>query len=417
MQQVHKFWSDWAGSFKPCEDHADAALRSLLTLKALAHWTTGGIVAAGTTSLPERLGGSRNWDYRYCWLRDATFTLLALTTAGFLDEARAWREWLLRAVAGSPNDVQTMYGVAGERRLDEYEVPWLPGYQGSKPVRVGNAAVRQLQLDVYGEVLDAFYVARHAGLDADADSWALEQALVSHLETIWRDPDEGIWEVRGGARHFTHSKVMAWVAFDRAVRSIEEFGLDGPLERWRSVRSTIHDEVCQQGFDAGQNSFVQSFGATELDASLLLIPLVGFLPPDDERVRGTVAAIERRLVRNGLVMRYDTGAGTDGLPEGEGAFLACSFWLADNYALLGRMQEARALFERLLALRNDVGLLAEEYDPGLRRQLGNFPQAFSHLALINTAHNLANSGGPAHERSRQSPGLRSPPPRSSLSWR
>ncbi len=404
LQQVNKFWSDWAASFKPCEDHADAALRSLLTLKALAHWTTGGIVAAGTTSLPERLGGSRNWDYRYCWLRDATFTLLALTSASFLDEARAWREWLLRAVAGSPDDVQTMYGVAGERRLDEYEISWLPGYQGAKPVRVGNAAVRQLQLDVYGEVLDAFYVARHAGLAADADSWTLEQALVSHLETIWRNPDEGIWEVRGGARHFTHSKVMAWVAFDRAVRSIEEFGLDGPVERWRLVRSTIHDEVCQHGFDAGQNSFVQSFGAKQLDASLLLIPLVGFLPPDDERVRGTVAAIERKLIRNGLVMRYDTGAGTDGLPEGEGAFLACSFWLADNYALLGRRQEARALFERLLAVRNDVGLLAEEYDPVLKRQLGNFPQAFSHLALINTAHNLASSGGPARQRSRQGNG-------------
>ncbi len=294
-----------------------------------------------------------------------------------------------------------MYGVAGERRLDEYEISWLPGYQGAKPVRVGNAAVRQLQLDVYGEVLDAFYVARRAGLAQDAESWALEQALVNHLDTIWREPDEGIWEVRGGARHFTHSKVMAWVAFDRAVRSIEEFGLEGPFARWRLVRSAIHEEVCRHGFDEKQNSFVQSFGATELDASLLLIPLVGFLHPDDERVHGTVAAVERRLLRNGLVLRYDTGAGTDGLPEGEGAFLACSFWLADNYALLGRSQEARALFERLLALRNDVGLLAEEYDPVQKRQLGNFPQAFSHLALISTAHNLAGAAGPAHVRSRR----------------
>jgi GH15 family glucan-1,4-alpha-glucosidase len=402
LQQVQAFWSNWATAHKPSEDYADAALRSLLTLKALAHWTTGGIVAAGTTSLPERLGGSRNWDYRYCWLRDATFTLLALISAGFLDEARAWREWLLRAVAGSPEDVQTMYGVAGERRLDEYELSWLPGYQGAKPVRVGNAAVRQLQLDVYGEVVDAFYVARRAGLALDEDSWAFEQALVSHLESIWREPDEGIWEVRGDARHFTHSKVMAWVAFDRAIRSIEEFGLDGPRERWRQVRSEIHEEVCRRGFDANQNSFVQSFGATELDASLLMIPLVGFLPPDDERVRGTVSAVERHLVRNGLVLRYDTGSGADGLPSGEGAFLACSFWLADNYVLLGRHQEARELFERLLALRNDVGLLAEEYDPVEKRQLGNFPQAFSHLALISTAHNLAVAGGPAHQRSRPS---------------
>ncbi len=402
LKQVRDFWAGWTKSFKPCNGHSEATLRSLLTLKALTHWTTGGVVAAGTTSLPEQMGGSRNWDYRYCWLRDATFTLLALTSAGFLDEARAWREWLLRAVAGSPDDVQTMYGVAGERRLDEYEISWLPGYRGAKPVRVGNAAARQLQLDVYGEVIDAFYVGRHAGLSPDADSWTLEQALLSHLEGIWREPDEGIWEVRGGARHFTHSKVMAWVAFDRAVRSIEEFGLDGPLERWKSVRSAIHDEVCRHGYDAEHNTFVQSFGAAELDASLLLIPLVGFLPPDDPRVRGTVAAIERRLVRNGLVLRYDTAAGTDGLPEGEGAFLACSFWLADNYALLGREKDARALFERLLALRNDVGLLAEEYDPVGKRQLGNFPQAFSHLALINTAHNLANSSGPAHQRARQS---------------
>ncbi len=402
LRQVESFWSGWAAAFQPPERYADAVLRSLLTLKALAHWETGGIVAAGTTSLPESKGGSRNWDYRYCWLRDATFTLLALMGVGFHDEARSWHQWLMRAVAGAPDDLQIMYGVAGERRLNEYEIPWLPGYEGAKPVRVGNAAVGQLQLDVYGEVLDAFYVARRAGLVEVAESWALERAFVSHLETIWREPDDGIWEVRGGRRHFTHSKVMAWVAFDRAVRSIEEFGLEGPLERWRVARDAIHQEVCRLGFDAGQNAFVQSYGATGLDASLLLIPLVGFLPADDPRVRGTVAAIERKLVRGGLVLRYDTGTGTDGLPPGEGAFLACSFWLADNYVLLGRREEARALFERLLALRNDVGLLAEEVDPSDGRQLGNFPQAFSHLALISAAHNLASAAGPAHVRSRRS---------------
>ena len=398
LKRIKGVWAEWASACRPRDEHADTAMRSLLTLKALSHWTTGGIVAAGTTSLPEKLGGSRNWDYRYCWLRDATFTLLALTSAGFLDEARAWREWLLRAAAGSPGDLQTTYGVAGERRLDEYEVSWLAGYQSSKPVRVGNAAARQLQLDVYGEVLDAFYMSRKAGLGPDADSWALEKALLSHLETIWREPDDGIWEVRGGAKQFTHSKVMAWVAFDRGVRSIEEFKLDGPAERWRQVRSAIHQEVCRRGFDSEQNSFVQSFGATELDAALLLVPLVGFLPPDDPRVAGTVAAIERKLIRNGLVMRYDTRSGADGLQGGEGAFIACSYWLADNYVLLGRKREARALFERLLALRNDVGLLAEEYDPILGRQLGNFPQALSHLALVNTAHNLAGPDGPARQR-------------------
>jgi GH15 family glucan-1,4-alpha-glucosidase len=399
LNQVESLWSEWATTDHSPERGSDAVVRSLLTLKALSHWETGGIVAAGTTSLPEKLGGPRNWDYRYCWLRDATFTLYALMGAGFHDEAKAWHEWLLRAAAGAPDELQTMYGVAGERRLDEYEIPWLPGYEGANPVRVGNAAVGQLQLDVYGELLDAFYLARRAGLVASEDTWALERALVSHLETIWREPDEGIWEVRGGRRHFTHSKVMAWVAFNRAARSIEEFGLEGPLERWREVSAAIHQQVCERGFDPDENTFVQSFGAKDLDASLLLIPLVGFLPPDDARVRGTVAAIERRLVRNGLVLRYDTGLGTDGLPPGEGAFLACSFWLADNYVLLGRYDEARALFDRLLALRNDVGLLAEEYDPHNRRQLGNFPQAFSHLALINTAHNLASAAGPAHQRS------------------
>ncbi|MFC3675330.1 glycoside hydrolase family 15 protein [Ferrovibrio xuzhouensis] len=395
---VEAFWTDWAAAFTPGAEWSDAILRSLLTLKALTHRQTGGIVAAGTTSLPEQPGGSRNWDYRLCWLRDSTFTLYALIGGGFLGEAQAWREWLLRAVAGDPADLQIMYGIAGERRLVEYEVPWLPGYGGASPVRVGNAAAGQLQLDVYGEVMDTLYVARKAGLPPEPAAWALETALVEHLETIWDQPDDGIWEVRGGRRHFTHSKVMAWVAFDRAVRSAEEFGLHAPLERWRAVRDAIHAQVCDKGFDAAQNSFVQSYGSTALDASLLLIAMVGFLPADDPRIIGTVTAIERGLLRNGLVLRYDTGEVADGLPPGEGAFLACSFWLADNYILLGRHAEARALFERLLGLCNDVGLLAEEYDPVNRRQLGNFPQAFSHLALINTARNLLDAAGPAQQR-------------------
>ena len=400
--EVHSSWSGWAAGFKSSDPWGQAVVRSLLTLKALAHWETGGIVAAPTTSLPEQWGGSRNWDYRFCWLRDATFTLYALIGAGIYDEAKAWHEWLLRAVAGAPNDLQIVYGVAGDRRLEEYELPWLPGYEGAKPVRIGNGAVRQLQLDVYGEVLDAFYVARHAGLSTSEATWALETALVLHLETIWREPDAGIWEVRGGRRHFTHSKVMAWVAFDRAVRSIEEFGLDGPVERWREVRSAIHAQVCERGYDPRQNAFVQAFGEATLDASLLLVPIVGFLPPDDPRVQGTVAAIERKLMRDGFVMRYDTGSQVDGLPPGEGAFLACSFRLVDNYVLLGRHDEAQALFERLLALGNDLGLLAEEYDPHERRQLGNFPQAFSHLALINAAHSLSTSEGAARLRSKTS---------------
>jgi GH15 family glucan-1,4-alpha-glucosidase len=398
-KQVTSFWTGWAAAYKPAEPWGDAVLRSLLTLKALAHWETGGIVAAGTTSLPEKIGGPRNWDYRYCWLRDATFTLYALIGAGILDEAKAWYDWLQRAVAGAPDDLQILYGVAGERRLEEYVITWLPGYEAAAPVRIGNGAAKQLQLDVYGEVLDTFYVARRAGLCTSEATWELERALMSHLEKIWRDPDEGIWEVRGGPRHFTHSKVMAWVAFDRAVRSIEDFGLEGPLERWREIRSAIHREVCERGFDPNQNAFVQSFGDPTLDASLLLIPIVGFLPAGDPRVRGTVAAIEEKLLRDGFVMRYDTGSAVDGLPAGEGAFLACSFWLVDNYVLLGRYDEALALFERLLKLRNDVGLLAEEYDPHERRQLGNFPQAFSHLALINAAHSLSTWEGAARLRS------------------
>jgi GH15 family glucan-1,4-alpha-glucosidase len=399
LAQIESFWSQWAAAFKPMGEWSQAVLRSLLTLKALAHWETGGIIAAGTTSLPEKLRGPRNWDYRFCWLRDATFTLYALVGSGFLGEAQAWRQWLLRAVAGNPDDLQIMYGVAGERRLVEYEIPWLPGYEGAAPVRVGNAAAGQLQLDVYGELMDALYVGRRAGLAAEDASWALECALITHLEKIWKQPDDGIWEVRGSRKHFTHSKVMAWVAFDRAVRSAEEFDLQAPLDRWRRIRSAIHKDVCRRGFDSVQNSFVQSYGATALDASLLLIPMVGFLPPSDPRVRGTVAAVEQRLMRDGLVLRYHTETGADGLPPGEGVFLACSFWLVDNYVLQGRYDEARALFERLLSLRNDVGLLAEEYDTSAKRQLGNFPQAFSHLALINTARNLMSTGGPAHQRS------------------
>ena len=391
-------WNEWSERCHPRPEWSDAVTRSLLTLKSLSHRETGGIVAAGTTSLPEKIGGKRNWDYRYCWLRDATFTLYALLGAGFIEEAKAWRGWLLRAVAGSPKNLQIMYGIAGERRLEEYEASWLVGYEASSPVRIGNAAAQQIQLDVYGELLDALYVARKAGLHGNAASWTLECALVEHLETIWEQPDDGIWEVRGGRKHFTHSKVMAWVAFDRVIRSVEEFALDGPVAHWRQIRDVIHSQVCEKGFDPAQNSFVQSYGSTSLDASLLLIAMVGFLPASDSRIRGTLTAIEKGLIRQGFVQRYHTIEGADGLPAGEGVFLACSFWLADNYVLQGRLEEARALFEKLLSLRNDVGLLAEEYDPIERRQLGNFPQAFSHLALINTAHNLTSAHGAVHQR-------------------
>lgn len=384
-------WRRWAGRYQPQGRYDEAVLRSLITLKGLAHWETGGVVAAATTSLPEKIGGPRNWDYRYCWLRDATFTLYALIGAGFHEEAEAWRDWLLRAVAGSPADLQIMYGLAGERHLDERELPHLEGFAGSRPVRIGNAAAGQLQLDVYGEVVNAFYTARRAGIGRSNASWALETALLEHLEQIWREPDDGIWEVRGGRRHFTHSKVMAWVAFDRGARSVEELGMKGPAARWRAAAEEIKEEVCARGFDETLGAFTQSYGSQAMDASVLFIPLVGFLPPEDPRVRGTIALIEKRLLRDGFVLRYDTSDRHDGLPPGEGAFLACSFWLADNYILQDRCDEAEALFERLLKLRNDVGLLAEEYDPGGRRQVGNFPQAFSHLALVNTARNLAQA--------------------------
>ena len=400
IEEASAGWRQWAKSHKPegSGEWSEAVLRSLITLKALAHRETGGIVAAATTSLPEQLGGPRNWDYRFCWLRDATLTLYALLNSGFLEEAAAWRDWLLRAVAGSPVQMQIMYGIAGERRLTEYEVRWLRGYEDAAPVRIGNSAADQLQLDVYGEVLDALYQARRMGLAPSEAAWNLERELVEHLEGIWDLPDEGLWEVRGGRRQFTHSKVMAWVAFDRSVRSVEEFGLPGPAERWRGLREHIHADVCRNGFDAELNSFVQSYGAKQLDASLLLLPLVGFLPADDPRITGTVAAIEKYLLRDCFVARYNTESAVDGLPGNEGAFLACSFWLADNYILQGRYADARLMFERLLDLRNDVGLLAEEYDPRARRQVGNFPQAFSHVALINTAHNLTRAYGPTQHR-------------------
>jgi GH15 family glucan-1,4-alpha-glucosidase len=380
----------------------DDVLRSLITLQALAYEPTGGIVAAPTSSLPEWVGSVRNWDYRFSWLRDATFTLYALGLGGYVDEARAWRDWLLRAVAGDPSKLQILYGVSGERRIPELELGWLPGYERSKPVRVGNAAANQLQLDVYGEVLDAMHIARRMGLEkhVDLDAWSLQRALLDHLESCWHEPDEGIWEVRGPRRHFTHSKVMAWVAFDRAVKAVERFGHDGPVDRWRAQRAALHDEVCARAWDESRGAFVQAYGSTALDASLLMIPLVGFLPAGDPRVRRTVEAIERELVVGGFVWRYhpEDAPAVDGLPPGEGVFLPCSFWLADNLVLLGRKAEAEALFERLLALRNDVGLLSEEYDPNDHRLLGNFPQAFTHVALVNTARNLSRGGGPAHSR-------------------
>src|SRR4051794_37145741 len=400
LETVAEFWHGWskAHSNEGSGEWSEAVLRSALTLKALAHFETGGIIAAATTSLPEQLGGARNWDYRFCWLRDATITLYALMNSGFIDEAQAWREWLLRAVAGNPAQMQIMYGIAGERRLTEYEVTWLRGYEDAAPVRIGNAASDQLQLDVYGEVLDALYQARRMGLPFSEAAWDLERALLGHLETIWDQPDEGMWEVRSGRRHFTHSKVMAWVAFDRAVRSIDEFGLSGPREKWDALRDRIHAEVCHKGFNAELNCFVQSYGDTELDASLLLLPLVGFLPADDTRIKGTVSAVEQHLLKDGFVVRYDTATSVDGLVGEEGVFLACSFWLVDNYILQGRDEDARTLFERLLALRTDLGLLAEEYDLKVKRLVGNFPQAFSHVALINTAHNLTRAFGPAQHR-------------------
>jgi GH15 family glucan-1,4-alpha-glucosidase len=387
-------WREWFDRCTYRGRWGDSVARSLITLKALTYKPTGGLIAAPTTSLPERLGGIRNWDYRYCWLRDATFTLNALLLAGYADEAAAWREWLLRAIAGSPDDLQILYGVTGVRRLDEYEVAWLPGYQASAPVRIGNAAAKQFQLDVYGEVMDTLHLARMSGLPPEPEAWKVQVALLKFLESHWELPDEGLWEMRGPPSHFTHSKIMAWVAFDRAIKDAEQDGLEGPIERWRQLRDAIHTQVCDNGFDSQSNSFVQSYDSTHLDASLLLIPQVGFLPPEDSRVIGTIAAIESNLMVDGLVLRYSTATKVDALPAGEGAFLPCSFWLADSYLLTGRRQEAEALFERLLALSNDVGLFAEEYDPRAKRMLGNFPQALTHMALVNTARLLSM---PEHE--------------------
>jgi len=398
LEDSERFWRDWSGRCKAAGPYSDHVLRSLITLKALTFGPSGGIVAAATTSLPEQIGGPRNWDYRFCWVRDATLTLLTLMGAGYYDEALAWRDWLLRAVAGSPGQLQIMYAVSGERRLTEWEVPWLSGYENSSPVRIGNAAHSQLQLDVYGELMDALYQARRGGLRENKRAWAIQCALLKHLKAIWMEPDEGIWEVRGGRKQFTYSKIMAWVAFDRAIKSAEEFGMKGPIEEWRTIREAIHDDVCRHGYDRERASFVQVYDEPQLDASLLLIPAVGFLPPEDPRVISTINAIERELVVDGFVRRYDTEATKDGLPPGEGMFLACSFWLADAYHLIGRGAKAKALFERLCALCNDVGLLSEEYDIGRQRLVGNFPQAFSHMALVNTAHNLTHSDRPSEKR-------------------
>ncbi|HET6466766.1 MAG TPA: glycoside hydrolase family 15 protein [Geminicoccaceae bacterium] len=410
LTETAAYWCEWSGGCRFEEspgwggEWREAVARSLITLKLLEYAPTGGIIAAPTTSLPERLGGVRNWDYRYCWIRDATLTLYALLTSGYREEARAWREWLLRAEAGSPADLQIMYGIAGERRLMEFELPWLPGYENSRPVRVGNAAYCQRQIDVYGELMDAMHVARKFQLEVSDEAWRMQRVLMENLERIWREPDEGIWEMRGPRRHFTHSKLMAWVAFDRAVKAVEMFGRVGPVERWRRLRDVIHADICRNGYSEEKNAFVQYYGGRTLDASLLLMAEMGFLPPEDPRFRGTVEAIERELMFDGLVLRYRSEDDVDGLPGGEGAFLACSFWLADAYEMMGRHGDAERLFEHLLSLRNDLGLLAEEYDPRAKRQLGNFPQGFSHIGLVNTANNLISSRGPAEQRAdRQTP--------------
>ena len=393
------YWRGWVSACTYEGEWRDVVVRSLLTLKALTYAPTGGIVAAATTSLPEKLGGVRNWDYRFCWLRDATITLQSLLYSGFQSEATAWRKWLLRAIAGNPAELQIMYGVAGERRLDEYQADWLTGYDG-KPVRIGNAAAEQFQPDVYGEVMDALHQGRRAGLKADDPAWGLQVKLMEFVAEHWMDPDEGIWEVRGGPKQFVHSKLMAWVAADRAVKAVEEFGLDGPIEKWAELRDTIRKDIMKNGYDTKRRTFTQFYGSTELDAALLMVPLVGFLPATDEHVVGTVEAIERELLQDGFVQRYTQHQGTDvdGLPPGEGAFLACTFWLADNYALMGRHDEARETFTRLLSLCNDVGLLSEEYDTEAGRLVGNFPQAFSHVPLIDTARTLTTALAPTQAR-------------------
>jgi len=391
LQDTERFWTAWSDRCNYDGDCRDLVLRSLITLKALTYGPTGGIVAAPTTSLPEKLGGARNWDYRFCWLRDATFTLLALMNSGYTEEASAWHNWLLRAVAGSPGNMQIMYGIMGQRRLLEWEANWLPGYEGAKPVRIGNAAHAQVQLDVYGELLDVFHQSRITKLKLENNTWALECTVLNHLAEVWQEADHGIWERRGAGRHYVFSKVMAWVAFDRALKSAEMFGFEGPRERWRRLCDAIHRDVCEKGFDPRQNTFVESYGSNILDASVLLLPAVGFLPPTDPRIRGTVAAIEKHMMRDGFVLRHDPREVTREVQPIEGAFLACSLWLADAYVLGGDAEKAQALFERVVALANDLGLIAEEYDPGARRQTGNFPQALTHIALINTAQNLSRA--------------------------
>jgi GH15 family glucan-1,4-alpha-glucosidase len=398
FRDTEGFWQQWCEKCTVTGEWIPQVRRSLVTLKALTYAPTGGLVAAPTTSLPERIGSVRNWDYRFCWLRDATLTLLAMMNAGFNEEALAWRDWLVRAIAGSPKQLQIMYGLAGERRIPEITLDWLPGYEGSRPVRIGNAAADQLQLDVYGEVMDALHQGRKLGLPHDLAAWDVQCALLKHLETCWQEPDEGLWEVRGPRRRFTHSKVMCWVAFDRAIKAVEIFNRPGPVEHWREIRERIHADVCANAWNEKRGSFVQSYDSYELDASLLLIPITGFLPATDPRVRATIEAIQRDLTEEGFVLRYRTDPQIDGLPPGEGVFLACSFWLADCLILLGRRDEARELFERLCRLTNDVGLLAEEYDSRSGRQLGNFPQAFSHVALVNTAMNLSAKAKPVEQR-------------------
>jgi GH15 family glucan-1,4-alpha-glucosidase len=400
LADTQAFWTGWVAKGDAKSPPPAAARRSLITLKALTYAPTGGVVAAPTTSLPEKLGGVRNWDYRYCWLRDASITLRALMSAGYFDEARAWRDWLRRAVAGDPADMRIMYGLTGERRLPEWDAQWLAGYADSRPVRIGNAAHEQFQLDVYGEVMDAFDQARRGGLAEDPEAWSVQTLLAEHVAKVWGLPDDGVWEVRGGRRNFTYSKIMAWVAIDRAIRAVEDFGLPGPVDAWRTLRTTIHEDICRKGFDAARNTFVRAYDDGTLDASLLLVADLGFIPASDPRFAGTVAAIERELLApSGLVMRYDTARADDGLPPGEGAFLACSFWLVNAYVALGRRVEAEHLFQRLSALANDVGLLAEEYDPRAGRQVGNFPQAFSHIGLVNTAMNLSPAAAaPAEQR-------------------
>ncbi len=397
LEDTEKFWIEWCSHCTYEGEHRDLVMRSLITLKALTYAPTGGIVAAPTTSLPEKLGGTRNWDYRFCWLRDATFTLLALMNSGYTEEASAWYNWLLRAVAGSPADMQIMYGIMGQRRLLEWEAGWLPGYEGAQPVRIGNAAHAQLQLDVYGELIDAFHQSRMAKLELDENSWALGRQVLEHLADVWDQPDHGIWERRGEGKHYVSSKVMTWVAFDRGIKSAERFGLDAPLDRWRTLRDAICLDVCENGFDREQNAFVESYGSQLLDASILLLPAVGFLPASDPRVRGTIAAIEKYMMRDGFVLRHDPREVTDEKQPIEGAFLACSLWLADAFVLAGEIAKAQVLFDRVVAVANDLGLLAEEFDSGAGRQTGNFPQALTHIALINTAHNLSEAKKPVEK--------------------